>query len=208
MLKERRYFVLYVVLGSIVGGFLGAAILPSGKETIVITGLASLITFGTGNLPGTALGALVGGGFGLMGLALHTQKRTRIEQNQQGDSFKGSTLQLRGEQLEITKKWLRTGDVKVHREIIIEKKTIVVPITREDLVIEKFVYAENVLKPLETLRVPLRDENVEIFKRPVLLGEVSIYKHRFQETEQINEILRKEQVHVETEGECNLLQND
>jgi len=46
-------------------------------------------------------------------------------------------LQLKEEKLDITKEWLQSGEVTWHKEVIKEDKTVVVPVSRQELVIEK-----------------------------------------------------------------------
>ena len=46
-------------------------------------------------------------------------------------------LQLHNEELKVSKKWVETADLKVYKNTYTEEKLIAVPITREELVIEK-----------------------------------------------------------------------
>lgn len=52
-------------------------------------------------------------------------------------------LQLHKEELEITKNMVKTADVKVYKKTFTEEKQITVPITREELIIEKKVLDQN-----------------------------------------------------------------
>ena len=47
------------------------------------------------------------------------------------------TVQIREEQLEIAKKMIQTDEVKIYRETSVQQKSFTIPITREELVIEK-----------------------------------------------------------------------
>ena len=53
------------------------------------------------------------------------------------DDSKNVTFQIKEEQLDIAKKWIQTGEVKVYRETFTEEKNFTVPVKREELVIEK-----------------------------------------------------------------------
>lgn len=78
------------------------------------------------------------------------------------------------------------------------------PITRENLVIEKKVFAGAPNKKdgiTETIRIPLKEERFNITKRPVLLNDVSVYKRKFQGSQRIEETVEKDRVHLETTGD-------
>lgn len=121
-------------------------------------------------------------------------------------------LILREEQLEISKELIQTGSVDVHSEVIKEEKTIVVPVTREELVIEKRTsnveasHSKN--SPTEVIRIPISEERIEVLKHPVILEDVSVYRRQFQETQHIEEILKKEKLHVEILGEAKVREHE
>lgn len=121
---------------------------------------------------------------------------------QRADRTQVAKIQLRGEALDITKKWLHESDVKMHKELSTENETITVPVTREELVIEKYDLRGEAPHLIETMRIPLRKEQVEVIKKPVILEHVSVHHNRYQEPEHIEVVLREEQLHVEVDGEC------
>ncbi|USK30924.1 YsnF/AvaK domain-containing protein [Bacillus sp. CMF21] len=91
------------------------------------------------------------------------------------------------------KKRVQTGEVKVHKEVVEEQKTFTVPIKREELVIE----AGNG----EELRIPLKEEEVEINKHPVQVNKVLVTKRQIEEIKQIKEKLKKETAQVYVTGD-------
>jgi len=99
------------------------------------------------------------------------------------------------EKLDIYKKWIKTNEVNFRREIIFEDQNIIVPIKKEYLVIEKRSLEG---KNNESIRIPISEEQIVIDKKPVILEEISIYKHKYQEFESIMETLRHEEIHVES----------
>jgi uncharacterized protein (TIGR02271 family) len=115
-------------------------------------------------------------------------------------------FKLRKEQLDILKKWVKTGEVTVRKEIITEEKTIVVPVTREILVIEN--NATDIENPdfisgqTETIRIPISEERIEVIKHPTVLEDIEIYKRKFQKIEHIEKTLKSEKVHVEIVGKA------
>lgn len=44
-----------------------------------------------------------------------------------------ATFQIKKEELEIAKEWIKTGEVNIYMETITEEKTFTVPIKREEL---------------------------------------------------------------------------
>ena len=65
-------------------------------------------------------------------------------------------LQLHNEELKVSKKWVETADLKVYKNTYTEEKLIAVPITREELVIEKkMLLADGTTdEQTETIRIP------------------------------------------------------
>ncbi|KNY28038.1 YsnF/AvaK domain-containing protein [Pseudobacteroides cellulosolvens] len=110
-------------------------------------------------------------------------------------------LFLREEQLDISKEQVKTGEVIVHKEVVTEDKCITVPVTREEIVIEKRVLAENKKDWLtETIRIPVSEERIEVIKHPVLLEDVEIYQNIYQNTQHIKISLKKEKVKWTVKG--------
>ncbi|MGM0878035.1 MAG: YsnF/AvaK domain-containing protein [Bacillota bacterium] len=128
------------------------------------------------------------------------------------DTDHRAKLQLHEEELDISKKWIRTGEVTIHKEVFTEKKNITVPVIHEELVIEKKVLdAENPDQTgghTEIIRIPISEERIEVIKHPTVLEDVAIYKRQFQETKSVEETLKKEKVHIETIGNAEVIDRD
>lgn len=121
----------------------------------------------------------------------------------QNDQQEDVTLKLHKEELQINKKLVETADVKVYKKTYTEEKQILVPVTREELIIEK-----KLLNPesgadatIETTRIPLREDRIEVTINPTILNDVEIYKNQYEETVQINENVKEEKVHINTIGD-------
>lgn len=118
-------------------------------------------------------------------------------------------IQLHQEQLDIMKKWIQTGEVTVHKEVYTEEKSIIVPVTKEEYVIEKKVLnsdnSNKNEKPVEIIRIPVKEEKVEVIKHPVALGEVSVYLQQFQEIAHIDETLKKENLKINSTGNADII---
>lgn len=160
-------------------------------------------------ITGTALGIIIGGGIGAA-MGLYTPRygvdnTIRVDNKISGEVLKNinqeANIQIREEQLDIAKKLVKTGEVTVHKEVVKEEKNLIVPVTREELVIEKKVLDTNAPdkadRPVEVFRIPISEERIEVSKRPVILNNVSINKRRLQKTRRIEETLKKEKVYVE-----------
>ncbi len=108
---------------------------------------------------------------------------------------------IKEEKLEIKKKWLQTGEINWHKEVIMEEKIISVPVMREELIINKTIIdseSQDRTIHTETIRIPLREERVEINKHIFDLDKVEIYKNQLQRTESFDVILKKEVVFLKT----------
>jgi len=124
----------------------------------------------------------------------------------------GETLQVMEERLQAEKRPVETGEVRVRKDVHTETQTLEVPVQREEAVIERTpVHGEaaeglaaDSLREGEEIRVPVREERVDVTKRPVVTEEVKVGKRTVQDTEQVSGQVRKEQVRVEQEGDVNV----
>ncbi len=119
----------------------------------------------------------------------------------------GSTVQAHEEKLRVSKTPVQTGEVKIRKEVHTEHKTLDVPVSHEEVVIErrpapgKEVSASS-LKAGQEVCIPVREEEVNVQKEVVATEEVSVGKRRVQDTKHVDETLRKEEIKVETEGDA------
>jgi uncharacterized protein (TIGR02271 family) len=110
-------------------------------------------------------------------------------------------LELHKEELEILKNRIETAEVKVYKKTFTEEKQISVPVTREELIIEKKSLNQ---EEVETIRIPLVEEQIEIIKHPVILEEVDISRHQFEEIIHVDETLKKEILRVDKTGDITI----
>jgi uncharacterized protein (TIGR02271 family) len=113
------------------------------------------------------------------------------------------TLKLHKEELQVSKKWIETANVTVYKKSYTEEKQILVPVRREELIIEKKILNSEgeTDKNIETIRIPLREDRIEVTLHPTLLEDVEIYKNQYEEIKQVIETLKEEKVHIETIGD-------
>jgi len=119
-------------------------------------------------------------------------------------------IQLREEELDVQKERVQAGEVRLRKEVITEQRQIDVPVTREEVVIERRpvsgadAQAGDIAEEGEEIRVPLTEEHVRVDKRPVVKEEVSIGKQKIQDTEHVSESVRHEEARIENEGATNV----
>jgi uncharacterized protein (TIGR02271 family) len=117
----------------------------------------------------------------------------------------GQTVKVHEEQLHATKTPVKTGEVHVRKEVVTEQKTIQVPVTREEVVIERHpvsgLASSKAIHAGEEIRFPVSEEKVHVSKETVVKEEVSVGKRKVTGTEQVSGNVRKEEVKVVTEGD-------
>jgi uncharacterized protein (TIGR02271 family) len=118
----------------------------------------------------------------------------------------GQTIQVHEERLHATKRPVEKGEVRVRKEVVTENQTLQVPVTREEVVIErrpasgKAASAGDV-RAGEEVRIPLTEEKVHVEKEAVVTEEVAVGKRKVTGTETVSGTVRKEQLKVEQEGD-------
>ena len=119
------------------------------------------------------------------------------------------SLRLREERLNVSKERVQAGEVDLHKEVIAEQKTINVPVTREEVVIERHAVTNGQIDntPIgegEIIRIPVSEEQVNVTKNTVVTGEVAVGKRAITETQQVTDTVRHEEVRIEREGNVNI----
>jgi len=127
-----------------------------------------------------------------------------------GKAGEADTIQVKEERLHAEKRPVETGEVRVRKEVHTEHKTIDVPVQREEVVIERRpvhgeVAAESIaagtMREGEEIRIPVKEEHVDVSKRAVVTEEVKVGKRVVQDTERVAGDVRKEEVQVERKGD-------
>ncbi len=114
-------------------------------------------------------------------------------------------IQLRGEMLRAVKQRVEKGEIRLRKDIVTENQTISVPVTKEEVVVERVSAGE--AEPLSgsigdegEIRVPVSEERVSVVKEPVVTGEVRVRKRAVQNSQQVTDTVRHEEARVENEG--------
>ncbi|HYF39230.1 MAG TPA: YsnF/AvaK domain-containing protein [Gemmatimonadales bacterium] len=118
------------------------------------------------------------------------------------DSSEEREIELREEELRAEKRRVEAGEVRLRKEVVEEQKTLNVPVTREEVVVEKHSVegrrpADGSIGDDEEIRIPVMEEEVRVEKTPVVREEVSLRKRQVQDTEKISETVKREEAWVD-----------
>src|SRR5215212_6429375 len=117
-------------------------------------------------------------------------------------------IELREEELRAEKERVQAGEVRVRKEVVSEERTIEVPVTREEVVIERRPAAgrtaEGRIDEDEEIRIPLMEEEVRVDKTPEVREEVTLKKRQVHDTERVSDTVRREEARVERTGDANV----
>jgi uncharacterized protein (TIGR02271 family) len=110
-------------------------------------------------------------------------------------------IQLLGEVLRVHKERINRGEVRIRKEVVTENQTVQVPVTREELVIERrpvndTASADGSIGESE-IRVPLSEERPSIDKSTVVREEVSVSKRPVEEVRDVTGEVRREELVVD-----------
>ena len=121
-------------------------------------------------------------------------------------------VELTEEELRARKERERTGEVEIRKEMVTEEKTLDVPVTREEVVVERRPVerrpASGTVGAGETIEVPVHEERVEVEKQPVVYEEIDVGKRQVQDTERVSGTVRREEARVDTEGDVEVAAGD
>jgi uncharacterized protein (TIGR02271 family) len=123
-----------------------------------------------------------------------------ITEEHQQQEKEESTVPVIEERLNVSKKTSIT-QYTITKDPITEKKTIEVPVTHEELIVEKrppkdstSSSAQGPVKSKTEIKVPLNREEVEVTKEPFVKEEVVVRKKPVTETRTVSDTMRKERI--------------
>jgi uncharacterized protein (TIGR02271 family) len=115
-----------------------------------------------------------------------------------------STIELKKEEVHPRKESHEAGEVRVRKDVVTEHKTFDVPVTKEEVVIERHPASRKAaggsVSAQEEIRIPLREEKVRIEKDTVVNEEVTIGKRAVTGTQHVSADANREELHVEQKG--------
>lgn len=127
------------------------------------------------------------------------------------ENVENEKLLLREEELDIAKDRVKTGEVQLRKEIVEEHKAVDVPVSHEEVVIERKAFSEPSDLPIgdeETIHIPVNEEQVEVGKHTMVTGEISAHKHAVEETHHVDEVVKREEARVDVEGDPNIVSEE
>jgi len=119
-------------------------------------------------------------------------------------------LHLHEEELRVSKERVQAGQVRLGKEVVEEERTLDVPTTREEVVIERTPSDrqpdDHTIEDSadETIRVPVAEERVTVEKVPVVTEEVSLGKRQITETRQVSDTVRREEARIDQTGDVDV----
>jgi len=116
-------------------------------------------------------------------------------------------LRLHEEELHATTRPVEAGEVRVTKDVVEEQQSIEVPITREEVYIERRPVDRPATDPNfneDEIRVPVMHEEVDVDKTARVREEVEIGKRPVQETQTVSGTVRREEAHVDRTGDINV----
>ena len=125
-----------------------------------------------------------------------------IEENQ-AKQEESESSPLIEEKLNISKREVTYKEATLIKEPVTETKTVEVPVTHEELIVERrppteATTSQDELKsPVTTkeeIKIPLKNEEIEVKKEPYVKEEIVIKKRRVAETKTITEEVKSEKI--------------
>jgi len=116
-------------------------------------------------------------------------------------------IELISEVLRVHKDLMQRGEVRLRKEVVTENQNIEVPVTREELVVERVAVEDREAGATEVgagekeIRVPLSEERVRVEKKPVVAEEVRVGKRQVQGTQRVTDSVRHEELRSEQDGD-------
>jgi uncharacterized protein (TIGR02271 family) len=117
-------------------------------------------------------------------------------------------IQLRGEVLRTFRERVQRGEVRLRKEVVTENRTVEVPVSREELVIERTAVSGSLagnageIGTDQEIRVPLSEERARVEKQAVVNEEVRVGKRAVQNTEKVSQDVRHEELRIDKDGDA------
>lgn len=111
-------------------------------------------------------------------------------------------VRLHAEQLRANKQSVQAGEVTIRKDVVSETKSIDVPVTHEEVVIERHAVNQPATAGEadfrdQTISVPVSAEQVTVNKTAVVTEEINVGKRQVQETQHVTDTVRHEEARLE-----------
>jgi uncharacterized protein (TIGR02271 family) len=118
------------------------------------------------------------------------------------------TIEVREEKARARKTPVKTGEVRVRKEVQTEMETLQVPVEREEIVIKRRPASRRTStsgpRERDEIRIPVKEEKVTVSKEEVVKEEVTVGKRKVRGTKQVTVPVRKERIKVEKQGDVDV----
>jgi len=127
----------------------------------------------------------------------YSSKQDTVEQPQR--------IELLGEVLRVHRERIRRGEVRIRKEVVTEQQTVQVPVTREELVIERTPVSgqesptTGEIGTENEIRIPLTEERASLDKQTVVREQVNVGKRAVESVENLEGSVRREELDVKDE---------
>ena len=131
-------------------------------------------------------------------------------QEQYGHLHDEQHMRLHAEQLQAFKQPAQVGEVILRKELVTEQQTIDVPISHEEVVIERRPLAaeaagDELIGENQTIHIPVSEERVNVTKHVVTTGEVVVGKRDRQEVQHFSDTIQHEEARWEQKGDAHIV---
>ena len=130
------------------------------------------------------------------------ERQQEEEEEEEEEEREETTVPLIEERLNVSKK-TSTTQYTITKEPFTEKKTIEVPVTHEELIVEKrppkgssSSSAQGPVKSKTEIKVPLNREEIEVTKEPFVKEEVVVKKKPVTETRTVSDSVTSERINM------------
>lgn len=107
------------------------------------------------------------------------------------------------EELRVGTREHEIGAITVRKRVRTEQESLSVPTRHEEITVERVPVEDETSEAKigeEDIRIPLTEEEVVVEKRPVIKEEIRVRKDVVEETEVVEEDLRREEVEIDDES--------
>jgi uncharacterized protein (TIGR02271 family) len=120
-------------------------------------------------------------------------------------------MRLHAEHLQASKQPAQVGEVILRKEIVTEQESIDIPVSHEEVIIERRSLAGDVaaagerLEAGQEIHIPVSEERVDVTKRVVTTEEFVVGKRELQETRHFTDSVQHEEARLEQKGDAHVI---
>lgn len=124
-----------------------------------------------------------------------------LPEREQPESSDQQRIELLGEVLRVHKERIQRGEVRIRKEVVVEQQTVQVPVTREEIVVERVpadqsTPSQGQIGADSEIRVPLTEERATLEKQTVVREQVNVGKRNVEGVENLQDSVRREELNV------------